>query len=89
MSALTRIAVASLLLGLQLAVTVADDRPKLDLAPTCAAAAKFAISAGRDKEACLDDEHTAESDAVQNQTVKKAQPPRTSPVPAIPLRCID
>jgi hypothetical protein len=65
MSALNRIAVASLLLGL-VAVAVADDLPKFDLAPTCAAAAKYAISAGRDKEACLDDEHTAENTLVQN-----------------------
>jgi len=66
MSALSRIAVASLSLGLQVAVAVAGDLPKFDLAPTCAAAAKYAISAGRDKDACLDDEHTAESTIVQN-----------------------
>jgi hypothetical protein len=57
---------ASLLLGLQVAVAVADDLPKFDLAPTCAAAAKYAISAGRDKDACLGDEHTAENTLVQN-----------------------
>jgi hypothetical protein len=55
MSALNTIAVASLLLGLQVAVAVADGPPKLDLAPTCDAAARFSISAGRDKEACLED----------------------------------
>src|SRR5258708_21094006 len=66
MSALNRIAVASVLLGLQVAVAVADDPPKFDLAPTCNAAVRFAIVAGRDKEACLEDEHTAESTLAQN-----------------------
>ena len=47
MSALNTIAVASLLLGLQVAVAVADGPPKLDLAPTCDAAARFSISASR------------------------------------------
>src|SRR5258707_5204970 len=66
MSAIDTIAVASLLLVLQVAVAVADDPPKFDLAPTCNAAVRFAIVAGRDKEACLDDEHTAESTLAQN-----------------------
>jgi hypothetical protein len=64
MSALNTIAIASLLIGLQ--VAVADGPPKFDLAPTCNAAVRFAIVAGRDKEACLDDEHTAESTLAQN-----------------------
>jgi hypothetical protein len=66
MSALNTIAVAPLLLGLQVAIAVADGPPKLDLAPTCDAAARFSIMAGRDKEACLEDEHTAESTLAQN-----------------------
>jgi hypothetical protein len=66
MSALSRIGVASLLLGLQVTVAVADHLPKFDLAPTCAAVTKFAISAGRDKESCLDDEHTAANTITQN-----------------------
>jgi hypothetical protein len=66
MSALNTIAIASLLIGLQVAVAVADGPPKFDLAPTCNAAVRFAIVAGRDKEACLDDEHTAESTLAQN-----------------------
>ena len=61
-----QIAVTSVLLGLQVAVAVADGPPKLDLAPTCDAAARFSISAGRDKEACLEDEHTAAGTLVQN-----------------------
>jgi hypothetical protein len=66
MSALKRIAIASLLLGLQVMVAAANDPPKLDVTITCNAAAQFAIVAGRDKEACLDDERTAESTLAQN-----------------------
>jgi hypothetical protein len=65
MSAPNTIAVASLLLQLQVAAA-ADGPPKLDLAPTCDAAARFSITAGRDKEACLEDERTAESTLAQN-----------------------
>jgi hypothetical protein len=68
MSALNTIAVTSVLLGLQVAIAVADGPPKLDLAPTCDAAARFSIMAGRDKEACLEDEHTAESTLAQNRS---------------------
>jgi hypothetical protein len=39
---------------------------QLDLAPTCDAAARFSILVGRDKEACREDEHTAESTLAQN-----------------------
>jgi hypothetical protein len=66
MSALNTIAVASLLLGLQVAVAVADGPPKLDLAATCDAATRFSISAGRDKEACLGDEDEARTTLAQN-----------------------
>src|SRR6266436_5959764 len=66
MSALNRIAVASLSLGLQVTAAVADDPPKLDVTTTCNAAAQFSIVIGRDKEACLDDERTAESTLAQN-----------------------
>ncbi len=66
MSALNRIAVASLSLGLQVTAAVADDPPKLDVTTTCNAAAQFSIVIGRDKEACLDDERTAENTLAQN-----------------------
>ena len=66
MSALNTIAVASLLLGLQVAVAVAADPPKFDLAPTCDAVARFSIVAGRDKESCLEDEHAAAGTLAQN-----------------------
>jgi len=49
-----------LMLGLPAAVALADSPPKLDVTPSCEAAARGAISAGRDKEACMVDERTAE-----------------------------
>src|SRR5262249_52808532 len=45
---------------------LADSPPKLDVTPSCNAAARGAISAGRDKEACLVDERTAEGVLAQN-----------------------
>jgi hypothetical protein len=66
MSALKAIAAASLLFGLQVATAFADDPPKLDVTTTCKAAAQFAIGAGRDREACMEDEHAAESTLSQN-----------------------
>jgi hypothetical protein len=66
MSALKIIALASLLSGLQAVAAHADGPPKLDVGTTCNAAAKFAIMAGRDKDACLEDERTAESALAQN-----------------------
>jgi hypothetical protein len=65
-SALNTVAVAALLLELDIAVAVADDPPKLDVTITCAAAAQYSISAGRDKEACLGDESTAQTTLAQN-----------------------
>lgn len=64
--ALNTIAVAALLLELDVAAAVADNPPKLDVTVTCAAAAQYSISAGRDKEACLGDENTAETTLTQN-----------------------
>jgi hypothetical protein len=65
-SALSRIAVFALLLELGVGVAVADGPPKLDVTLTCAAAAQYSISAGRDKEACLGDETTAQTTLAQN-----------------------
>ena len=61
-----KIAVVVLMLGLPAAVARADNPPKLDVAPSCDAAARGAISAGRDKDACLIDEQTAENALAQN-----------------------
>jgi len=58
-------AVVVLMLGLP-AIALADSPPRLDVSPSCEAAARGAISAGRDKEACLIDERTAEGVLSQN-----------------------
>jgi hypothetical protein len=68
MSGLKGIALAPLLLSLQVAASFADNPPKLDVDTTCNAAYRFAISGSRDKdkEACLDDEHAAEDTVGKN-----------------------
>jgi hypothetical protein len=55
-----KIAVAGLSFGLPMAIALADGPPKLDVSTSCSAAARGAISAGRDKASCLADEHAAE-----------------------------
>jgi hypothetical protein len=66
MSALAnKIAVVVLMLGPP-AIALADSPPRLNVSPSCEAAARGAISAGRDKEACLIDERTAEGVLAQN-----------------------
>jgi hypothetical protein len=72
MSTLKRITAASLLLGLQAPAVFADGPPKLDVGVSCNAASQFAISAGRDKESCLDDERSAESTIDQNWSKYRA-----------------
>src|SRR5215467_4770447 len=62
----TKIAIVVLLIGMPAAVARADSPPKLDVAPSCNAAARGAISAGRDKEACMSDERTAQDALAQN-----------------------
>ncbi len=44
----------------------ADTLPKLNVSPSCDAAARGAIVIGRDKEACLGDEHTAQDTLQKN-----------------------
>jgi hypothetical protein len=63
---LSRIAIAALLLGLQVAIAVADGPPKLDVTISCKAAADYSISPGRDKDSCIGDEDTAKGTLVQN-----------------------
>src|SRR6516164_3671067 len=55
-----KIAIAVLLLGLPAAAARADGPPQLDVTVSCNAAARGAISAGRDKESCLADERAAQ-----------------------------
>jgi hypothetical protein len=62
----TKIAVVILMLALPAAIAHADSPPKLNVTPSCEAAARGAITAGRDKDSCLNDEQTAESVLAQN-----------------------
>lgn len=55
----TKIAIAAVLLGLP-AAALADGPPKLDVTVSCNAAARGALSVGRDKQSCLTDERAAE-----------------------------
>jgi hypothetical protein len=61
-----RIASVALLLGLQSAIARADDPPRLNVGPSCDAAARGAIVIGRDKEACMGDERAAQDTLKQN-----------------------
>jgi hypothetical protein len=62
----SKIAIAVLSIGLPAAAAVADSPPKLEVTASCNAAARGAISAGRDKESCLADERAAEDTLNQN-----------------------
>jgi hypothetical protein len=69
MSAFTiRIAVVAAALGAQTALALADSPPKLDVGPSCDAAARGAIVIGRDKAACMGDENAALDVLKQNWT---------------------
>jgi hypothetical protein len=61
-----RIAPVALSLGLLIAVAFADSPPKLNVGPSCNAAARGAIVIGRDKEACMGDERAAQDTLNQN-----------------------
>jgi len=61
-----KIAVVAFMFGLLTAIAHADSPPKLDVGPTCNAAAGYAIAVGRTKESCLADEHAAESTLAEN-----------------------
>ena len=61
-----KIAVIIVMLALPAAIARADSPPRLDVTRSCEAAARGAISAGRDKDACLSDERTAESALAQD-----------------------
>ena len=61
-----KIAVVALMFGLLTAIARANSPPRLDVGPTCNAAAGYAIAVGRTKESCLADEHAAESTLAEN-----------------------
>jgi hypothetical protein len=54
-----RIALVALSLGSQVGLAIADGPAKLNAAPSCDAAARGAISLGRNADACMDDEREA------------------------------
>ena len=65
-SCAAKFAVVVLLLGPAATVALADSPPKLDVSGSCNAAARGAISVGRDKESCLADENAAAETLTQN-----------------------
>jgi hypothetical protein len=65
-SANNKITFVALILGLCGAIARADGPPKLNVKPSCNAAVPYAMVDGRNKEACLADEHAAESTLAQN-----------------------
>ena len=67
-----KIAVVALILGLSTAIARADSPPKLNVGPTCNAAAPYAIAVGRSKEECLADEHVAENTLAENWSTYSA-----------------
>jgi len=55
----TAMMIALIAAGIAAPATVAQQVPKLDVGPSCDAAARGAIIIGRDKQACLGDENAA------------------------------
>jgi hypothetical protein len=60
MTFIARIALVALSLGSQVGLAVADGPPKLNVVPSCDAAARGAMSLGRNSKLCMDDERAAE-----------------------------
>jgi hypothetical protein len=67
-----KIAVVALILQLPTAIAHADSPPKLNVEPTCNTTAAYAIAVGRTEEACLADEHAAESTLAENWSTYSA-----------------
>ncbi len=67
-----RLTLGIVLLGSQVAVAAADGPPQLNVSPSCDAAARGAIVVGRDKEACLGDERTAQDQLKENWSKYRA-----------------
>ena len=63
-----RIMVASsfILLGCRIGIAAVNDLPKLDVEPSCESAARAAVVAGRNKQACLEDERGAQEQVAKN-----------------------
>jgi hypothetical protein len=61
-----RIAIVVMSLGSQVEFAVADSPPKLNVGPSCIAAARGAVSLGRNEEACMGDERAAQDQLTNN-----------------------
>jgi hypothetical protein len=61
-----RIAIVVMSLGSQVGFAVADGPPKLNVGPSCDAAARAAISLGRNMEMCMGDERAAQDQLTNN-----------------------
>ena len=61
-----RIAIAVMSLGSQVGFAVADGPPKLNVGPSCNAAARGAVSLGRNAEACMGGERDAQDQLTNN-----------------------
>jgi hypothetical protein len=59
-------AVAAASIGTHVSSALADNPPKLNVGTSCAAAARGAVSIGRDKEACMSDERAAQETLAKN-----------------------
>jgi hypothetical protein len=65
-AAAVRMACIAVLLGMRAGVAFADSPPPLNVGPSCDAAARAAIVAGRDRAACMGDERAAEDTLKKN-----------------------
>jgi hypothetical protein len=61
-----RIGLVVMSLGSQVGFAVADGPPKLNVGPSCDAAARGAVSLGRNAEACMGDERAAQDQLTKN-----------------------
>ena len=66
MAFVARIAIVAMSLGSQVELAVADSPPKLNVGPSCNAAARGAVSLGRNAEACMGDERAAQDQLTNN-----------------------
>jgi hypothetical protein len=61
-----RLAIVVMSFGSQVGFAVADSPPKLNVGPSCNAAARGAVSLGRNAEACMGDERAAQDQLTNN-----------------------
>ena len=67
-SVTTALMLAVMPLGPQIMSALADSPPKLNVGPSCDAAARGAVSIGRDKAACMGDEAAAQESLAKNSS---------------------